>query len=101
MDVRLFRGKNVDLTTTRLKELRVYLSWIKVGIRSGIRRTWIERTELKLDTQHMKTMNLQEVNKEININYNENTKLWLYSKYGKNASYKVVGNQSGKVKRNG
>jgi hypothetical protein len=47
MDVRLFRGKNVFLTTTCLKEL--YLSWMKEGVRSGIRRTCIESRDLKLD----------------------------------------------------
>jgi len=47
MDVGLFRGKNVDLTTTCLKEL--FLSWIKGDVKSGIRRTWIESRELKFD----------------------------------------------------
>ena len=45
MDVRLFRGKNVDFTTTCLKGL----SRIKGDVRSGIRRTWIESRELKFD----------------------------------------------------
>ena len=47
MDVKLFRGKNVDLTTTCLKELSFVMD--KGGVRSGIRCKWIESRELKFD----------------------------------------------------
>jgi hypothetical protein len=47
MHVRLFRGKNVDLTTTCLKELSFFMD--KGGVRSGIRHKWTESRELKFD----------------------------------------------------
>jgi len=52
-----------------------------------------------LQHDSMKMMNLRGVNKGININYDGNYDYTV--NMVRNASYEVLGNHSGKVKRNG